>query len=142
MISSFRDSYRFLSNFELCPVQYDELWFPSTEHAYQAAKAKSHSLRMYFTNESLTPGGAKRAGQKLDLREDWEQIKLGVMEDLLRQKFSSGSDLARKLLLTGDEELVEGNTWGDTYWGVDSVKGGQNNLGKLLMKIREELRTR
>lgn len=85
-----------------------------------------------------SPGEAKRLGRKATLRLDWEKVKLTIMEDLLRQKFA-WKELKEKLLSTGDEELVEGNTWSDTFWGVCNGKG-ENHLGKLLMKIREELK--
>lgn len=71
------------------------------------------------------------------MRSDWEDIKLQIMEDLLVQKFAY-PELKEKLLQTGDQLLVEGNYWGDTFWGVDNKKGGLNHLGKLLMKIREQ----
>lgn len=60
------------------------------------------------------------------------------MENLIHQKFSQ-EPLRSQLLNTGEEELVEGNTWGDTYWGICNGKG-QNNLGKILMKVRNQLR--
>lgn len=63
----------------------------------------------------------------------------GVMLQLLRQKFLGDEELRRKLLRTGDAMLVEGNYWGDTYWGV-CFGSGKNMLGKLLMQVREELR--
>ena len=85
-----------------------------------------------------TPGEAKRMGRQVTLRKDWEDVKISVMEKGLRMKFAI-PELRDKLLATGEEELVEGNWWGDTCWGV--CKGvGANNLGKLLMKIREESR--
>jgi ribA/ribD-fused uncharacterized protein len=84
-----------------------------------------------------TPGRAKRMGRKAPLREDWEEIRVSVMTDLVRQKFSLPG-LQRRLLATGDQEIVEGNTWGDVFWGVCRGKG-QNQMGKILMKIREEL---
>lgn len=72
------------------------------------------------------------------MRSDWEEVKLGVMEGLLREKFSD-PELRRKLLATGERELVEGNDWGDSFWGVCAGRG-KNHLGRLLMKLREELR--
>jgi predicted NAD-dependent protein-ADP-ribosyltransferase YbiA (DUF1768 family) len=73
------------------------------------------------------------------VRPDWDDTKINTMLTLLRQKFALGSELAKKLLDTGNRDLVEGNTWGDTFWGV--CKGqGENMLGKLLMQVRAELR--
>ena len=82
---------------------------------------------------------AKRLGRRVRLRSDWEQVKYDVMLDVVRAKFNQHPDLAQKLLATGDEELVEGNDWGDTYWGVCNGRG-KNMLGKILMRVRAELR--
>jgi hypothetical protein len=113
------------------------LEFPTTEHAYQAAKSLDPADWKHFTTLPK-PGDAKRAGRYLKIRDDWDQVKLGVMEDLTRQKFR---DLALKarLLDTGDALLEETNHWNDTFWGVCNGIG-HNHLGKILMKIREELR--
>ena len=86
------------------------------------------------------PGKAKRLGRKVTLRPDWEQIKTYTMLLLLRIKFSD-ENLATKLLETGEQKLIEGNSWGDCFWGVcDGV--GENHLGKLLMQVREELKSK
>lgn len=136
MINSFKDDYRFLSNFWPCTVNLDGWWYPSVEHAYQAAKCLMPERGQF--NIRMTAGQAKRLGQKIALRPDWEQIKLEVMATLLIQKFAKGSHLGNKLLATAPHELIEGNTWGDVYWGVCEGKG-ENNLGKLLMLIREDI---
>lgn len=137
-ISSFRGDYRFLSNFYPCDVQLDNITYSSTEHAYQAAKTTDPFWRKVFYQLPLVSAGqAKRLGRELSLRNDWESVKLGIMEDLLRQKFNI-PDLKEKLLETETAQLIEGNNWGDVFWGVDDKKGGQNHLGKLLMKVRAE----
>ena len=61
------------------------------------------------------------------------------MEDICRAKFTQNEELKKKLIDTGDATLIEGNTWNDTFWGVCNGVG-ENNLGKILMKIREELK--
>lgn len=137
-ISSFKGDYAFLSNFAVSLVKFDGLHFSTVEHAYQAAKTVVSEERRDVMRAS-TPGAAKRAGRRVTMREGWEDMKLQIMEDLLRQKFDQAS-FQEALLATGDAKLVEGNTWGDTYWGFDTRTGkGENHLGKLLMKIREEL---
>ena len=61
------------------------------------------------------------------------------MYEIVLAKFTQNPDLKKKLLATGDEHLEEGNTWGDTIWGtVDGV--GENRLGKILMRVRDELK--
>ena len=134
-IERFAGQYRFLSNFYLCNVMLDGVSYPSTENAYQAAKTLDHELRKQF--QSCTASAAKKGGRYLPLRKDWESAKLGVMLDLLRKKFARGA-IRDQLLATGDVELIEGNTWGDTYWGVCGGVG-ENMLGKLLMQVRAEL---
>ena len=136
-IDSFTGDYRFLSNFYPAKVTYEGNSYPSTEHAYQAAKTTNASDRAKF-REGIRAGEAKRLGKHIKLREGWEGMKLSVMEELLRQKFTKHDDLKQRLIETGDAELVESNNWGDVWWGqVDGV--GHNWLGKLLMKIRSEV---
>lgn len=135
-INDFRGEYRWLSNFHLVEVELDGVRYPSTEHAYQAAKtldlAQREAIRVL-----PTCGMAKRAGQRVVLRADWERVKRDVMLNLQRQKYRS-PELRKLLLGTGDAELVEGNTWGDTYWGV--CRGvGENWLGRLIMQVRGEI---
>lgn len=130
VIDSFTGEYAFLSNFY--PTE-----FGSVEHLFQAAKTLDHKEQEEIMR-AHSPGKAKRLGRKATLRSDWEEVKLDHMEFFLRWKFSN-PELRQKLLDTGDATLVEGNHWGDTYWGVCRGKG-ENHLGKLLMKIREDLR--
>lgn len=129
--------YGFLSNFYVCQVELDGHSYCSLEHAYQAAKTLDMNERTKI-RAAATPGQAKKLGQEVTLRSDWEQIKIQVMEGLLLKKFSH-PHLMLSLLGTGDEQLVEGNWWGDTFWGVCRGRG-QNHLGKLLMKVRAALR--
>lgn len=140
MISEFQGKYRFLSNFWPATVQLDGVNYPSVEHAYQAAKTFQSSWRLYI-GTAPTPSSARRRGREIPaefFRKDWQDICQLVMRDLLQQKFSNYI-LREQLLATGDQELIEGNTWGDTFWGVCNGKG-QNILGKMLMKIREDLK--
>jgi ribA/ribD-fused uncharacterized protein len=136
-IDSFSGPHRFLSNFFLCSIEYEGMVYPSTEHAYQAAKTTNSALRAAL----FTDGDAKQAkhrGYGVPLRPDWDRLRIGVMLDLLRIKFSIPA-LRDKLLATCDAELIEGNHWGDRFWGVCNGVG-ENHLGKLLMQIREEKR--
>lgn len=138
MILEFSDFYRFLSNFYPTPIEMDGLQFRSVEHAFQAAKTLDIQERFHVAVAS-TPGEARRRGRHVRLRPGWNNERCAVMKGLLRQKFKPGSVLAGMLLQTGDQKLCEGNTWGDTYWGVCNGKG-ENHLGRLLMEIREELK--
>lgn len=134
VIDDFHGDNFFLSNFYPYPVEFEGLTYPSNEHAYQAAKTLDLDKRKEFTNPNVSAGQSKKMGRTVKLREDWDSVKLGVMKQLLVRKFSD-KELRKKLNDTGDCELVEGNYWNDTYWGV--CKGvGENHLGKLLMEIR------
>ena len=137
MIERFDGEYAFLSNFWPSPIVLDRITYPTVEHAFQAAKADNRLERERIA-ALPTPGAAKRAGRKVALRPDWDRIKVEVMEDLVRRKFAD-PELAERLLATGAAELVEGNTWNDRFWGVCRGQG-RNELGKILMRVRAELR--
>ena len=136
MIDKFNGEYFFLSNFYPSTIILEGKTYRSVEHAFQAMKTLDEHERAEI-RKAETPSEAKRLGRKATLRKDWESIKLKVMEDCLRLKFKI-DHLKIRLLKTGSEELVEGNNWRDFWWGVCNGKG-QNNLGKILMKIREEI---
>lgn len=153
MINSFRGEYRFLSNFWPAKVEMDGQIYPTVEHAYQAAKTTDENRRGII-RLAISPGIAKRYGSQVELRPGWDLLKLPLMESLLRQKFGldplrsivSGREVCRfhedlrvKLISTHPEMLVEGNSWGDTFWGV-CAGHGSNHLGRLLMKVRKEIR--
>lgn len=111
--------------------------YKSVEAAYVASKTLSEGERT-IVRLADTPEDCKRIGKTLKLRPGWNEMRIPVMRVLLEQKFAAGSDLARWLLETGEAELVEGNFWGDTFWGVCRGRG-ENNLGRLLMEIRSTL---
>lgn len=136
-INEFRGNYRWLSNFWPAQVELDGVIYPSVEHAYQAAKSlDENGEREPF--QWGTAGEAKRRGRRLKIRPGWDDMKMNVMGMLLRQKFKPGSELAAKLIATGEANIEEGNTWGDKFWGVCDGEG-ENNLGKLLMLVRRDL---
>lgn len=138
-ITSFRGSYGFLSNFFYSTVVIHGWAFVTSEHAYQAWKMTNEEDAR-LVQEQDTPALAKRVARRNIIREDWDRIKIDVMLQVLRAKFQN-PDLILKLLDTGDRTLVEGNTWGDRFWGVcDGV--GQNRLGMCLMQVRSELRAK
>lgn len=154
-IDQFRGRYEFLSNFYPTPIHYDGITYPSAEHAYQAAKCLDDSsilntaigawtlaatgleLKFAIAMEPSS-GKAKRMGRLLPLRPDWEQVKLDIMLQIVTLKFKD-EHLAAMLKRTAPCILIEGNNWGDTYWGVDVAKGGLNMLGKVLMHVRDNL---
>lgn len=139
VIDSFRGEYDFLSNFYPAGFEYGGLYYLNSEAAFQAQKCLTEEEKQQFTY--LPPNKAKRLGRQVKLRPDWENVKEELMEEIVRAKFTQNENLREKLLATGEIPLMEGNTWGDACWGVDLRTGkGENRLGKILMKIRDELR--
>jgi N-glycosidase YbiA len=147
MINDLRGKYRPLSNFWSCFITYEGRSYPSVENAYQAAKMQNSLDKDKFLYCKASE--AKQLGKLLPLRSDWEYerylswaghvpIKVTVMYELVKQKFFNNSSLANLLVETGEEEIQEGNWWGDNIWGT--VNGeGINYLGKILMQVRKEL---
>lgn len=140
-ITRFHGTYEFLSNFYTCLIVYEGIHYPSVEHAFQAAKTTDKRERKVIASLP-TPGMAKRKGRRLELRPDWEDIKLDVMLTLLREKFQAHTELGELLVGTYPMSLIEGNTWGDRFWGMvwDGTRWqGENHLGRLLEQVREEI---
>ena len=143
-ISSFREEYRFLSNFYQHPFEYEGLVYPNAEAAFQAQKCSSDEEKIKYTTQK-NPVRAKQMGKKEpNLPADWDEISYDIMREMLRAKFSV-HELAEKLRATGDAYLEEGNHWHDNRWGKCtcekcSTKKGLNQLGKILMEIRSELK--
>ena len=137
-VTNFRGKYFFLSNFYPCRV--DD--FPTAEHAYQANKTDNPSIRQEIRRAS-SPGAAKRLAHKRLARATsaFYAHKTDIMLSVVRKKFGQNSELAGRLLETGDAELIEANGWKDRFWGTDLNLVGENNLGKILMKVRDEIRS-
>jgi ribA/ribD-fused uncharacterized protein len=140
VIGEFQGKYRFLSNFHPSEIHYDGIIYPTVEHAYQAHKSAVPEARQGIA-DAKTPGDAKRMGKKVHMRANWDLIKRSIMFDLVLLKFATHPDLRKKLLATDEAELIEGNTWGDVWWGVCNGNG-RNELGKILMEVRGLLRER
>lgn len=145
-ITSFRGEYFFLSNFYTAPVTYNGVTFKNNEAAFQAQKANDpievnaqSGMKIDWAN--LSPSDAKKAGRRVKLRKDWEDVKFGIMRDIVYAKFDQNPELRKKLLATGDAYLEEGNSWGDRTWGT--VNGvGENYLGVILMDVRKAMLTK
>lgn len=142
-ITDFHGKFNFLSNFAIAHVVLGGLTYPTVEHAYQAAKTLDPAKRLGIA-QAPGPGAAKRMGRRLAIRPDWEDVKLDIMEELLRQKFHPLSAYGKALKATGEAELIEGNDWGDQLWGCTfntrtKQWEGQNLLGKMLMKLRDNM---
>ena len=138
-IDIFREEYEYLSNFYPSPLCFDGVLYANSEAAYQAQKCKRPEDRAVFL--ALSADEAKRLGRKVTLRGDWEDVKIPLMREIVRAKFEQHPYLATRLLETGNKPLLEGNYWHDLFWGVDMQNGeGRNELGKILMALREDFR--
>lgn len=134
-----KDEYGWLSNFERSPQLVDGYEYPTNEHYYQAMKANSEEFRQWIAS-APHPYAAMKAGRALrsessEIRQDWDNIKFDIMLKGLRAKYSQNPDLKRKLIATGDADIHE-NSPTDMVWGIK----GKDMLGKLLMKVRDELK--
>lgn len=137
-VKMFRGKYGFLSNMFEAEFEWDGRKYSCSEAAYQSAKSKDSKVRDAFSQ--MNGVTAKREGKTVALRGDWEGVKLELMEEIVRAKFTQNPELLKMLIDTGDMELIEGNRWHDKYWGVDLFTGeGENHLGMILMKVRAEL---
>lgn len=129
---------RFLSNFYKCEIKYGHFTYCSSECAYMSEKREDLKWKEFCSTSSAAE--VKKKSRSVKIRPDWDRIKIRVMFDVLRLKFAI-PELREKLLATGDQELIEGNDWNDTFWGVDKNTGvGRNFLGRILMHIRQEIR--
>lgn len=157
-ILAFDGEYRFLSNFYDYIIDLKGRMFASAEHAFQACKTRDPVWQKDI-QLARSPAQAKRLGRACPMREDWEAVKVQVMWSVICAKFSEVGALSEKLTQTSTASLVEGNTWGDQFWGATWVRReslaegamlpwasrdghvlvGYNTLGKLLMKRRDQL---
>jgi|TARA_Y100000310_G_scaffold263231_2_gene273305 hypothetical protein len=143
MITEFQGKYRFLSNFwPATVIGPSSIVYPTVEHAYQAAKTEDERQHWRIMHMN-TPGMAKRAGRRLVMRSDWDEVKYDIMYELVKQKFFNNDELANSLMDTQDVPIIEGNMWHDNYWGSCHCSrhngGGQNKMGGILMLVRGEL---
>lgn len=136
-ICEFRGKYEFLSNYFTCIVYYEDMTYLNVEAAYQASKFANEEQRKAFS--VLDPSRAKILGNSAQVPKEWESMKVDVMYQCLVSKFSFNRVLRQQLLDTGDCEIIYGNCYGDTFWGRENGVG-ENMLGKLLMRVRDEMR--
>ena len=143
-IKEFKGKYNKLSNFYPAPIYFAHIKFPTVEHAFVASKSDDP---MFWYKIQMIPadkaGKAKRLGRKIQLRDNWDNIKLTFMKKFLIQKFLL-KEFGSFLKSTGNVKLIEGNHWHDNYWGDCHCYEcqniiGQNHLGILLMEVRSIL---
>lgn len=136
-----RDEYGCFSNFSRHPIMLKGKTWPTSEHYFQAQKFAGtpyeEEVRL-----AKTPTIAARMSRRrtMPVRKDWESVKDSIMHEVVLAKFTQHSDLRTILLATGDAKIVE-HTENDDYWGDGGDGSGKNRLGRVLMRVREELRS-
>lgn len=130
----FRKEYTYLSNMYYSPIKINGLYFSCAEAAFQSFKTIDLEIRKKF--QFISGPEAKRLGRKVPLRPDWNNIRIEVMDAVVRAKFRQHPELVRKLIVL-EEPIVEDNNWNDTFWGKCKGKG-YNHLGIILSKIRSD----
>ncbi len=144
MINEFKGDYRWLSNFEAVTIKLGEHIYPSVEHAYMSAKCDSSEWKLFCMDARNTAGDVKKKSREVKLVDNWDRYKFLVMQSCLEQKYEQ-EPFRSKLIKTGTQNIVEGNYFGDIIWGVDlkyTPNIGENHLGRMIMKIREDLISR
>jgi ribA/ribD-fused uncharacterized protein len=153
MINTFTGRWKFLSNFYPANIEHKGIKYPSVEHFYVAMKIKEDQVVnskfitlndcQEFISRMKDPSMVKKFGKTLKIRKDWDDVKIKIMEWAVTEKFKD-PELSKMLASTNNEELVEGNWWHDVYWGKCNCdrcgNKGENNLGKILMSVREKIK--
>jgi ribA/ribD-fused uncharacterized protein len=146
-IYGFFKEHRFLSNYHVCSIIYEGIEYTSTEAAYQASKIYFPDSKLKTNIErgriaAMSPSESKKETHKEEfkvmVRPDWDDIKVNVMYEINKIKFTTHPELREMLLETGDKYLEETNWWSDFWWGVCNGEG-ENQLGMILMRIRHEV---
>jgi ribA/ribD-fused uncharacterized protein len=132
-----------LSNFSAFDLKYAGLTFPTSEHCYQWHKFNLSAFEV--ADRILHARSAHDAFKIAEMERDrrfvgWDAVKVQIMREILMAKAQQHEYVRRKLLATGDRELVE-NSWRDAYWGWGPNRDGMNMLGRLWMEVRAELRS-
>ncbi len=133
------DKYGEFSNFSKYGVELDGEWWPTTEHYFQAQKFEDTEYRTKIRTAATAKQTAELgSSRQVPIRQDWEEAKDEIMHKAVLKKFQTYASLKELLISTGDEEIVE-NAPGDYYWGCGKDGTGQNKLGQILMRVRQEL---
>lgn len=130
------------SNFSSFQLEWKGKLWPTSEHAYHSEKFDDEELKERIRNTRSAHDALKLAHTHKDkYKKDWDEIKLEVMKQILRAKVYQHPYVMKKLLQSGDRELIE-DSWRDSFWGWGSNKDGHNHLGRLWMELRDEVRLR
>lgn len=142
MISEFKEKYRWLSNFSPVIVKFRGRNYPSVEHAYMSTKSHDKKWKDFCADPNNSAAEVKKASKDIELSDYWELEKLNVMWECLEKKFTQ-QPYKSLLLDTGNQNIQEGNYWGDEFWGVNlktEPNKGENHLGRMIMQLRDKIR--
>lgn len=142
----YEQDFYVLSNFSAFNLVWEHRTFPTSEHAYQWTKfhysrlSSPSELQWQIQHAASAHAAFKMAEQnKGRCRPDWSEAKVAVMRQIIRAKADQHEYVRRKLLATGDRELIE-NSWRDDFWGWGPNRDGQNMLGQLWMELRSAIK--
>ncbi len=136
----YEHEYYFLSNFSAFAVLWKGKLYMTSEHVYQAEKFEDENIKEEIKNTRSAHDSKKLASEYKDkYRKDWDDVKLGIMKEILCEKVNQHPYVKKKLLESGERLLVE-DSWRDDFWGWGPNKDGANHLGKLWMEVRKEFK--
>lgn len=135
----YENEYYCLSNFSSFAIEENGIVYMTSEHLYHCKKFEDKKIQQEIIESRSAHDALIIAKKYRDVRNpDWDNIKVKIMKDILMIKLNQHRYIRKKLLDTGDREIIE-NSWKDDFWGWGENMDGQNVLGKLWMEIREEL---
>jgi ribA/ribD-fused uncharacterized protein len=132
--------YRFycFSNFSSFAVEWKNVIWMTSEHAYQAEKFTDKEI-IKEIKEARSAHDSKKIAQKYQnkVRSDWENVKLCVMEEIIRAKLKQHPFIQKRLKQSEEREIIE-DSHKDSFWGWGPNKDGENHLGRIWMKLRDD----
>ncbi|MBI5044583.1 MAG: NADAR family protein [Candidatus Levybacteria bacterium] len=138
-IPYYETSYFSFSNFSSHSIKIDGVLYPTVEHAFHAAKFDNEKIKEEIKSAG-SPLKAFEIGKKYkpQRRSNWDETKVSVLQKIIAEKVKQHDEVRKALLATGNEEIIEDNPL-DDFWGNGKDGNGQNHMGKILMRIRNEL---
>lgn len=136
----YEQEFYIFSNFSSFKLNWKGYDWMTSEHAYHSEKFEDENILKQLKETRSAHDAFKFAvANKNKYKKNWDDIKLSVMKEILRAKVEQHPYVKKKLLESGNKELIE-NSWRDSFWGWGENKNGQNHLGKLWMEVREEIK--
>ena len=140
-IGFYEREYYVFSNFSAFVIMWKGNFCLTSEHAYHTEKFEDEDLKEAIRKTMSAHDSQKLSHEHRDrYRKDWNEVKLGIMKEILREKVRQHPYILKKLIESGDRELIE-DSWRDDFWGWGPNKDGANHLGKLWMEVREEVKS-